>query len=81
MAMGEMLKGLTVSPSYLESIKDVVIKTGPTTPFTTNGWKRRREIAEGELRDSLAVPDASQVAVNKILYVPPNHSRRTERRR
>lgn len=47
--------------------KDVVIKTGPTTPFTTNGWKRRREIAEGELRDSLSVPDASQVAGKKIL--------------
>lgn len=46
---------------------DVLIKTAPTTPFTGNGWKRRREIAEDELRASLSIPDPTRVEGRKIL--------------
>jgi predicted amidophosphoribosyltransferase len=47
--------------------RDVLVKTSPTGAFTGNGWKCRREIAEGELRESLSVPDPAQVAGKKVL--------------
>jgi predicted amidophosphoribosyltransferase len=46
---------------------EVMVKTGPTKPFTGCKWKERREIAEGELRQALMVPDPSEVAGKRIL--------------
>jgi predicted amidophosphoribosyltransferase len=45
-----------------------VIKTGPTSPLSRAGsYKRRREIAETEIRQSLAVPDPAKVSTKRIL--------------
>lgn len=45
----------------------LIVKSQPTTPFTGNGWKRRRKIAETELHDALDVPDPSAVAGQRVL--------------
>jgi predicted amidophosphoribosyltransferase len=46
---------------------DIVVKTGPTQPFTGHGWKDRRAIAEGELRETMSVPDPTKVKGKRIL--------------
>lgn len=45
----------------------MVEKAAATTPFRGKTWKRRHEIAEGELRKALAVPDQSLVRGKRIL--------------
>lgn len=45
----------------------VIEKTRPTTPFRGKVWQRRREIAEGELRDSLEIPYSRSVAGKRVL--------------
>ncbi len=47
--------------------KEAVIKTCATTPFTGNGWKKRREIAEQELRPALSIPNPALVTGKKVL--------------
>jgi predicted amidophosphoribosyltransferase len=49
---------------------DVIVKTTPTrTMVGSGGWQGRREISEGELRESLKVPDPRGVAGRRILIV------------
>jgi predicted amidophosphoribosyltransferase len=45
----------------------VIEKTVATTPFRGRSWQRRREIAETELRQALAVPDPDLVAGKRML--------------
>jgi predicted amidophosphoribosyltransferase len=53
-------------PFYV-SDSPVIVKLCATTPLVGNGWKKRREIAEGELRNSLSVPSPNLVAGKNIL--------------
>jgi predicted amidophosphoribosyltransferase len=49
---------------------DVIVKTAPTRAMvSSSGWQGRREISEGELRESLRVPDPGSVAGKRILIV------------
>ena len=49
----------------------VIVKTRHTTPFArmgaVKGWYERRDIAEGELRNSLHVSDRSKVSGRRVL--------------
>jgi predicted amidophosphoribosyltransferase len=45
----------------------VIIKTAATTPFVGKTWRQRRDIAEGELREALEVPDASMARGKRAL--------------
>ncbi len=47
--------------------KDVIVKTAATEPFVKKGWRQRREIAEGELREALEVPDPARVRGKRVL--------------
>jgi predicted amidophosphoribosyltransferase len=44
-----------------------IIKTAATTPFVGQNWQQRRQIAEGELRDSLSIPRPSRTRSKAIL--------------
>jgi predicted amidophosphoribosyltransferase len=47
--------------------KDVIVKTAATERFVGKRWPQRREIAEGELRQALRVPDRSRVRGKRVL--------------
>lgn len=48
----------------------IVIQTSPTTPFVkAGGWKKRRELAEGDFAASLAVPDIARTKGKRLLIV------------
>jgi predicted amidophosphoribosyltransferase len=45
----------------------IVQKSAATTPFRGKTWRRRREIAELELRSALTIPDPEEVRGKRIL--------------
>ena len=45
----------------------VIVKTASTEPMVGKGWKKRREIAEGPLRESLHVTAPTKVRGKRIL--------------
>lgn len=45
----------------------VIVKTGPTEPFTGKRWRARKEISEGPLRSALRVPDDGRVRGKRVL--------------
>jgi predicted amidophosphoribosyltransferase len=47
----------------------VIEKTKPTERLVGHSWRERKEIAEGQLRDSLVVPDDSRVKGRTVLVV------------
>lgn len=44
-----------------------IIKTQATEPFVSKTWRERKQIAEGELRDSLSIPDTNRTRGKSIL--------------
>lgn len=53
---------------------DLIIKVGPTGRFLGIGVEERREIAEGELRRALRVPDPSRVEGKRVLVIDDAYS-------
>lgn len=53
---------------------DVITKVRPTGRFLGIGVEERREIAEGELRRALHVPDPARVAGKRVLVVDDAYS-------
>ena len=53
---------------------DVITKIRPTGRFLGIGVEERREIAEGELRDALEVPDPARVRGRRVLVVDDAYS-------
>lgn len=53
---------------------DVITKVGPTGRFLGIGVEERREIAEGELRTALHVPDPSRVEGRRVLVIDDAYS-------
>ena len=48
---------------------DLIVKSAVTPAMVPNRWQQRRDIAEGQLRPALTVPDAAAVAGTRILIV------------
>ena len=55
-------------------VPDLITKAVPTGQFLGRGVERRREVAEGELRDALAVPDPDRVRGKRVLVVDDVYS-------
>lgn len=60
----EEAEALPVRP-YLDP--PVLIKTGPTTRLTGLSWKQRYDVAVGEIRSALRVPDPTLTAGKNVL--------------
>jgi predicted amidophosphoribosyltransferase len=54
--------------------KDVIVKTEPTGRFLGIGVDSRRQIAEGELRSALQVPDPGRVEGQRVLVIDDAYS-------
>jgi predicted amidophosphoribosyltransferase len=54
--------------------KDVIVKTEPTGRFLGIGVDSRRQIAEGELRSALQVPDPERVEGQRVLVIDDAYS-------
>jgi predicted amidophosphoribosyltransferase len=54
--------------------KDVIVKTEPTGRFLGIGVESRRQIAEGELRSALQVPDPGRVEGRRVLVIDDAYS-------
>lgn len=66
--------GLVIEQAALEDDEgtwpfatDVMQKTAATTPFRGKRWRTRYDIAEGEIRPALAIPDPKRLKSKRVL--------------